>query len=298
MEIIAKVIVAVNVATREAILTGKNKDKNNQEIKTRDWAIVVTDLENFTLMSEALEKDSLIVMGYYLKVITEEVKKFNGELFASTGDGGIFCFDGKNKEENALKAALAMLNATKRLKFDDKWNNLVPNEAWKNYSNFFSRIGIHSGIVHTGKLGSEDDYAFTMIGDTINFAARLEGANKQYKTSVLVSQTIYERVSQELNSKLRQVDFACVKGKKIPKSFFTYDTDIIEDINYYAFRKAYDLAFAEYIIGDWTLAKKHFELALSFWENEYVAVSILNEINQLKETPPQGWQGYRTLDKK
>lgn len=172
----------------------------------REVTLLFTDVENFTAITE--KADPSLVMQYtsrYFAVVSEEVMKHSGTVDKFIGDAIMAIWNAPADDPDhvchACTAALAMLRANERL------NAEFEQEGWPAYR---TRFGLHIGEAVVGNIGSEDRMNYTALGATVNLAARLEGLNKNYGTSILVSSAVRERAASRFV--FRSVDQISPKG--------------------------------------------------------------------------------------
>jgi adenylate cyclase len=172
----------------------------------REITLLFTDIENFTELTE--KADPTRVMQYtsrYFAVVSDEIMKHSGTVDKYIGDA-IMAFwnapaDDPDHIENACAAALAVFRANCRLNVE------FEREGWPAYK---TRFGIHDGDAVVGNIGSADRMNYTALGATVNLAARLEGLNKNYGTSILVSSAVQQRAASRFL--FRSVDQISPKG--------------------------------------------------------------------------------------
>jgi len=169
-----------------------------------------SDIKNFTTVSENLEPENLVaVLNEYLSVMTEIVLTYEGYLDKYEGDAIVAIFGiPVPQEDHALRACYAAL---------DMQNELVElRKRWAKEGKplFEKRIGINSGPMIAGNIGSKNRFDYTAIGDSVNLASRLEGANKMYGTSIMISEDTFQLIHEKIWC--RELDFIRVKGKKRP----------------------------------------------------------------------------------
>lgn len=156
-----------------------------------ELAVLFSDLEDFTSFAEsALPYDVIHVLDRYFNRMGEVVLRNGGLIDKYVGDGlmAIFGFeesDPKKKCESAVRAALEMLAELDRL------NPYFERQFGRP---FRSRIGVHFGRMIGGEFGHPSERRFTVLGDAVNVASRIEAFNKRTKTSLLVSADVYEQV--------------------------------------------------------------------------------------------------------
>jgi len=180
----------------------------------REVTVMFSDIRGFTSLSEKLEPEQITnILNEYFTPMSEIIFRHNGTLDKYIGDA-IMAFFGapipaEDHERLACKAALDMIKSLEELK-----------EMWraKNMPPFIQElrigIGINSGPVVVGNMGSESRFDYTIIGDNVNLASRLEGINKFYGTSIVISENTYRKVKDEFIC--MELDYIKVAGKSIP----------------------------------------------------------------------------------
>ena len=185
----------------------ENLDSINLAGDKRELTILISDVRNFTTMTEKSDPVELIaLLDEYLAAMTEIIFKYNGIVDKFIGDG-ILAYWGAftpehNHAEEASQAALEMIERLKEL-----------NTQWKQQGKdpFAIGIGINTGAVIFGNIGRGQKIEFTVIGDAVNLASRLEGLNKQFGTSVIISEATRQRLGD--SASVKPLGGVTVKGK-------------------------------------------------------------------------------------
>ena len=263
-----------------------------------------SDIQNFSTFSEQLEPERMVkLMNEYLTEMTDVLLSHEGTLDKYIGDA-IVAFYGapapvKNQEKKACSTAIVMQNKLEFLRNKWKKENNWPEIVY----NMQHRIGLNSGKMVTGNMGSEMRMNYTMMGDTVNLAARLEPAAKQYGVYIFVGENIYNESNDEFV--FRFLDFLKVKGKNIPiKSYELIETkndvtkeslDLIEK-----FEKGLD----QYFKQEWDSAIDLFEqsrLLEKMFEGRNTNPSsvFIKRCKYFKENPPgENWDGVWKMNSK
>ncbi|MFC1647662.1 CHASE2 domain-containing protein [Patescibacteria group bacterium] len=176
----------------------------------RNVTVFFSDIANFTTISESLEpEDLLVLVNDYLGAMTQIVMDLGGTLDKYVGDAIVAYFgapiDQPNHAKLACEAALRM--RMKLMDLHKKWK-----AEGKPLVDF--RIGLNTGYVIVGNVGSEKRFDYTIMGDEVNLGSRLEGANKKYNTHVMISEATKAAAGEEFLT--RELDLLRVKGKKKP----------------------------------------------------------------------------------
>ena len=168
-----------------------------------------SDLENFTTISETLDPDKLVkFIGNHLALCTNIIQLESGTVDKYIGDSVMAFWNAPDiTPDHQIKACLAALACQEEMK---NFNSKNMREGLPSVN---MRIGIHTGFAFVGNIGSEDRLNYTAVGDSVNLASRLEGTNKIYGTSILISEGTYQEVKGGILT--RPVDKVAVKGKSI-----------------------------------------------------------------------------------
>jgi adenylate cyclase len=169
-----------------------------------------SDIAGFSSISEQLTAGELVILlNEYLTEMTDIVMKYEGTVDKFEGDAIIAFFGAPiDFKDHATRTCYAALDMQKRLA------QLRSNWKKKGRHELFMRIGINTGEVTVGNMGSENRFDYTMIGDPVNVAARLEGVNKQYYTYTMLSEFTYKLAKDDIEA--RELDSIRVVGKKEP----------------------------------------------------------------------------------
>lgn len=184
-----------------------NPEKLTLGGQRRELTVLFSDIEGFTTIAQAMDPEHLVkLLNEYLDTMSAVIFEHDGTLDKYEGDA-IMAFWGAPipQADHALRAcrsALAMRTALKDL-----------NRRWVEEGKppFGMRIGVNTGEMIVGNMGSSGKFAYTVIGDSVNLASRLEGANKEYRSTLMASGRTYELVKGEILG--RELDLITVKGR-------------------------------------------------------------------------------------
>lgn len=186
--------------------------KKHEDLKLegerKELTVLFSDIRSFTTFSESTKAEEVFShLNEYLSVMTDVVFKYGGTLDKYVGDEIMVVFGAPistpNDVENACLTALEMMSELKRLQ--EKWKK-------ENKRVFDIGIGINTGEMIVGNVGSEKRMDYTVIGDAVNLGARLEGVNKEYGTNIIISEFTKQKVEDRF--KTRFLGEIKVKGKE------------------------------------------------------------------------------------
>lgn len=190
----------------------QNVVKNIDDIKLGGRRATVTvlfaDIRGFTSMSEKMTAEEVsVILNEYFSVIEPVITKYNGVINKFIGDAVMAIFGDPIADElHPMKAVLCaneMLKCVRKLRY--KWMD-------ENKPEIEIGIGINTGEVFVGNIGSEKRLEYTVIGDTVNIASRIESYNKVYKTKFLIGETTYEFVKNRVD--VIKIGGVTIRGKK------------------------------------------------------------------------------------
>ena len=161
--------------------------------ESKNIAILFSDIRGFTPFSEKLTPyDVVFILNRYFKRMVKVIEKNYGRVDNYIGDGMVAIFginDEKNPAEHAVKSALDML---------DEMDDMKPYLKTMYGKDFDIGIGVHWGSAVVGDIGAGESKRFTAIGDSMNFASRVESANKQFKSRLLISDDVFQKVKNNV----------------------------------------------------------------------------------------------------
>jgi adenylate cyclase len=176
--------------------------------RSRFLTIFFSDIEAFSTLSEEVPThDLLLRVSAHLEVVTKAVNEEHGTIDKFVGDG-VMAFWGAPLllEDHAWRACVAALRIQRGM---DELNARWKAEGLKPFN---VRIGIHSDAVLVGNIGSKERMSYTVLGDGVNVAARLEGVNKEFRTRICVSHAVFKETGERLC--VRPIDEVTVKGRR------------------------------------------------------------------------------------
>jgi adenylate cyclase len=191
----------------------EDPQKFSMEGESRDMTVLFADIRGFTTIAEGLEPKVLSqLMNELLTPLTEVIYKHRGTIDKYMGDC-IMAFWGApmsdpNHARNAVMAALDMQRTLKAMQSEFRA---------KNWPEIRIGVGVNSGRMSVGNMGSRVRLAYTVVGDAVNLASRLEGINKEYGTDIIVGEDTKSAVPDVT---FREIDRVRVKGKDTAVSIF------------------------------------------------------------------------------
>lgn len=251
----------------------------------RNMTVLFSDLKDFTAISERLSPPDLTrLMNEYLTAMTDVIMEHRGMVDKYIGDA-VMAFWGaplENPEQadDACRAALGMSRRLKEL-----------NAAWREAGSpeFGMRIGIATGPVVAGNMGSRKRFNYTVMGDTVNLASRLESLNKAYGTECLVNEATKDAAAS-CAYLFRELDLVRVKGKQEPKKIYRLVTDESTSTEQ---ESLFSLGREAYAKGGWKAAGEHFTQALELGEHG-PSRELFRRVREFMKRPPENWDGaYR-----
>ncbi len=260
----------------------------------RYMTALFSDVEGFTQISEKLAPVALVaLLNEYLSAMADIINESNGVIDKFIGDAIVSFWGAPLAEER--HAELAVRTA---LRMQKKLENMQDSWDVNGHVKINARIGVNTGPMVVGNMGSKDRMDYTMIGDSVNLAARLEGINKYYGTNLMVSEYTYKLTSDLFIC--RELDIVRVKGKTEAITIY----EVIDEIENQPeqtteFIKLFGAALSVYRAKDFDKAKRLFENCDELKDGGDAASRLyLERINRLVENPPApDWDGVHDLDK-
>jgi len=263
-----------------------------------------SDIQNFSTFSEVLEPERMVaLMNEYLTVMSQVILDNEGTLDKYIGDA-IVAFYGapapvENHEKKSCTTALLMQDALEDLRQKWRGENDWPDIVYS----MQHRIGLNCGKMVTGNMGSEMRMNYTMMGDTVNLAARLESSAKQYGVYNFVGENIYEETKDAFI--FRFLDFVRVKGKNIPvKVYELVSAKDNADNHTVSLIKVFEEGLDHYYQQQWDKALIHFEKAEGMEDhftsrNTTPSAVYIERCTMFIDNPPgKDWDGVWTMTSK
>jgi adenylate cyclase len=272
----------------------KHPEKLRLGGEKRVLTVFFSDLAGFTSMSEKLTPEEVVtLLNRYLTAMTDIILASGGIIDKYEGDA-IMAFWGAPipQEDHAARGCLAALENQARLA------ELREEFIRIGLPPVFARIGINTGEMIIGNLGSSQRFDFTVIGDSVNLASRLEGAGKEYGTAILISEETYRHAQAAVE--VRELDLLQVKGKQLPVRIY----ELVAKKGGLApgQKRAYELfaeALALYRKQEWEEASRRLQQVLELNPEDGPAKTFIRRCQSYKANPPgPGWDGVYRLTTK
>ncbi|GMT48660.1 MAG: adenylate/guanylate cyclase domain-containing protein [bacterium] len=250
--------------------------------------VYFSDIADFTSISESLAPEALVRdLGEYLGEMSNIITVNEGTIDKYIGDA-IMAFWGAPKEcaDHAFLACKSAIENQQKLE-------LLRKTKWKNENKplFKARIGVNTGDLIVGNIGSDIRMDYTVIGDTVNLASRLEGINKYYKTEIMCSESTNQIVKDRIVT--RKLDLVTVKGKAEAVGIYEivgFKNQV--SVKLESFIAKYEEAFDHYLNRRFEEALRLFKDSLSLKPGD-AGVSIFAERceNYINQPPAEDWNG-------
>ena len=258
--------------------------------------VFFSDIANFTDISEGLPPETLLEhLSYYFDGMSREILSAGGTLDKYIGDS-VMAFWGApvTQQDHAIRACKAALSCKI---FSDEF---CARSSYEGKPIFRTRIGLHTGEVVVGNIGNHERMNYTIIGDTVNLASRLEGLNKHYNTNILISSSTYDLVKDYFIA--RKLDLVAVKGRNeglLIYELITVKSESSDALN--DFVHQYTLGLDFYLKGSWNEALTAFNIAQSLApDGRDLPTEFMQErCLAFLSTPPTGdWNGIFKFEEK
>jgi len=261
--------------------------------ESRELSIMFTDVRGFTAISEHYGSDVqglTKIMNRYMTAMTQSILEEEGTLDKYIGDAQMAFWnaplDDPNHAKHAVKAALKMLGKL------DEFNKEV---ALDGVPAFGMGLGINTGTVVVGNMGSTQRFDYTCLGDSVNLASRLEGQSKNYGVLLILGPDTAKQVQDEY--RVIQLDTIAVKGKKEGVDIYT----VLDNADWAKSQVATHAKFLEiYQAGDWDRAIQYAnDLRPCFNKKlDHYYELMIERIEDYKINPPKNWDGvFRATSK-
>jgi adenylate cyclase len=260
--------------------------------KEKELSLFFSDIVSFTSISESMGAEKLALhLSEYLNELSHIIMETGGTIDKYIGDA-IMAFWGApiNDQNHAFHACHTALMCQKRLvELNRKW-------TMEGKPVFLTRIGLHAQSVIVGNIGSEERMNYTVLGDGVNLAARLEGVNKRYGTSIMASGVMYEKLKTKFL--FRPVDVVAVKGKNESIVIYELMAQLVDEPALLPSEHTMELAtattkaFKVYLEQRWDEALEFIEGGLKKAPEDTVLNLLAERCRNFKANPPgEKWDG-------
>ena len=263
--------------------------------KSMTATVLFSDIRGFTTLTEELGPHATVsLLNEYFEIMVNCINAEGGMLDKFIGDAIMAGFGipvaHDDDEDRAVRTAVAMIRSLAA------WNVTRINEGKKPVN---IGIGLNTDDVVAGSIGSQKRTNYTIIGDGVNLAARLESACKQYAARILISEFTYRKLRGTYRT--REIDLVVVKGKTTPVGVY----EVLDYHDEETFPNLMDVVnqfkdgMAKYRSGKWDAAIGAFREALSLNPKDRLSEIYIGRCEKLKASPPQGeWNGVWVMEEK
>jgi adenylate cyclase len=282
----------------EGILQRPDSMKTSGE--KRVVTVFFSDMEKFSSMSEQMTPAGLVnLINQYLTLASESIRRYDGIIDKYLGDA-IMAFWGPPFTSENDHAKLACFAALEQLSIVDEFRRMLPDLTGfrKGLPSINIRIGLATGEAIVGNIGSTVSRNYTVMGDTVNIASRLETACKQYGTQLLISEQTHAMASDAIET--RELDAIRLVGKSDPVRIFELLARKGQlDRAAADLRESFERGLNAYRNRDWHRAQADFEACLAIRPADVPSKLFIARLQHLRGHPPgDGWDGVWSLTEK
>jgi adenylate cyclase len=261
--------------------------------ESREMTVLFSDVRGFTTISEGLPPQELSqLMNQFLTPLTRVIHEHKGTIDKYMGDAIMAFWGAPLRDErhasHAVQAALNMLRAVEQIQPELKARGWPPIKVG---------VGLNTGPMSVGNMGSEFRMAYTVLGDAVNLGSRLEGITKQYGVSVIVSETTQAAAPEFA---YRELDQVRVKGKHKPVVIYE-PLGLADEVPTAALQEIaqHQAALAAYRSQDWDTAQQRFSELAQAQPQRLLYSIYLERVAYFREHPPgDDWDGAFTFQTK
>lgn len=261
----------------------KNPDMLKLGGDKRIATVLFSDIRGFTTISEKLDPEALVaLLNRYLTAMTNIVFKYDGLLDKYIGDAIMAVWGAPLAQPEhavlACRTSLEMMSALAALR--QALAQEDPNVPYLDIG-----IGLNSGPMVVGNMGSESRMDYTAMGDAVNLGSRLEGANKQYGTNIIIGEMTFEQVKDRMLC--RELDSVAVKGKNLPVRIFELLGEVgrIPDERM-RLARTFARGLSAYKRRQWDRAEGLFNAIKSYYPDDKPTQMYLERVAELRKNPP------------
>ncbi|MDR0539108.1 MAG: adenylate/guanylate cyclase domain-containing protein [Spirochaetaceae bacterium] len=253
----------------------------------RELTVFFSDIANFTSIAEQIKAEDLVLnLCTYFEILSKAILKNHGTIDKYIGDSVMAFWGAPTRIENhAEQACLSALLIRNKL--------YVLSKRWENSGKtlLHTRMGIHTGDAIVGNMGYHERLNYTVIGDTVNVSSRLEGINKVYGTSIIVSESTRNQCWSSFE--FRRLDRVSVTGRK--KALEIYELIAQKGLISASLKKLYryyEAGLNRYFDQKWDEAINYFNTVLKYKPSDNPSKVLLERCRRYKQNPPPpDWNG-------
>jgi adenylate cyclase len=273
-----------------------NPDKLNLGGEKKRLSAIFTDVQGFSTISESLDPTDLVkLLNEYLTEMSNIILGLRGTIDKYEGDAIIAFFGAPVEYEEHSENAC--LSAVRMRRVENELNKYFLKEKMSSVP-LFTRIGINTGDMVVGNMGTPKKMDYTIMGNAVNLAARLEGVNKQYGTGILVSEDTYKSGGDNITARI--LDRVRVVGINTPVRLYELieeksmtDSNIIEALE--IFQTGLDV----FEKREWVRAQKFFKKVLDILSEDGPSKRYIDRCKEyMQKAPPKEWDGVFNLSMK
>jgi len=271
----------------------KHPEKLKLGGQKKELTIFFSDVRNFSGISEKLTPEQMVhVLNEYLSAMSDIILKNLGVIDKYIGDAVMAFWNAPIDEPNHAELA-----CTACIEMKEKMVELRKKWAKDKFPEIKIGIGLNTGEAVVGNMGSNQRFDYTVMGDNVNLASRLEGLNKVYGAEVVISEPTYMQVKDKFVC--RELDLVTVKGRTQPTRIYDLvckKNDLTK--NEREFIKLFESALKEYRKGEWADAIKGFKKCLELKRGEKSCLLFIERCGEFKKKAPKNWKGVYEMKTK